>query len=97
MVDIYDYRDPASMVCHHNHDAYGYQTVIGKSDSPTRIDEVSNTLFYLGWAVYGAAEDRAVWRIKEISQTGSVWNQKYANGNEEFLNKWTERGIISYS
>lgn len=96
MVDITDYRDPANMVCHHDFDAYNYQTIIVKSDAPTRIDEVSDSLYYLGWAKFGAAEDQPVWRIKEISQSGSVWNQKYANGNEEFLNKWTERGIITY-
>lgn len=95
-MDITDYRDPASMICHHNFDAYQYQVILGKADSPTRIDVVSDTLFYLGWAVYGAIEDQPVWRIKQILQSGTVWSQKFANGNEEFTNKWTDRGTISY-
>ena len=96
-MDLTDYRDPASMVCHHNFDAYGYQVVIGKSDAPTRIDVVSDTLFYLGWAVYGADETLPVWRIKQIMQSGEVWSQMYANGNEEFTNKWSDRYILSYA
>ena len=77
-------------------DAKGRDTFINKEEVPTRIDEVSETLIYLGWAVYGTLETDPLWKIKRMSQDGTVWKQEYADGNEYYRNKWSDRAILNY-
>jgi len=78
------------------HDAHGRPSQIIKDEFPTRIDEVSKSLFYLGWAILGEAEDVPYWKIRRIRQIGNVWYQEYA-GKEQFYKwKWTERSILTY-
>ena len=50
------------------HDAHGRQSQIVKDEFPTRIDEVSKTLFYLGLAELGQTEDEPYWKIRRIQQ-----------------------------
>jgi len=77
-------------------DAQGRYTVIVKDEIPTRIDEVSDTLFYLGWAEFGDDEDDPVWKIRRIQQIGNVWYQEYAYGGQWYRYKWTERSLLPY-
>ena len=87
--------------------AFGREVHITKDEFPTRIHEVSKTLFYLGWAELNSAEDEEVWKIRRIQQISTVWEQKYAydgygaehegRGNEFFRFKWSERYLLNYS
>ena len=52
------------------HDAHGRPSQIVKDEFPTRIDEVSKTLFYLGWAELGELDDQPYWKIRRIRQIG---------------------------
>jgi hypothetical protein len=77
-------------------DAHGRESQIVKDESPTRIDEVNDSLYYLGWAEYGASENDAVWKIRRITLNGTVWEQKYADGEQFYRHKWSERSILNY-
>jgi hypothetical protein len=93
-VDIYN---PITAQCAYGYDACGFTTFITRDDSPSRIDEASCTLYYLGWAKPDTLDSAAKWRIKKIEQVGNVWNQGWANGDLSFCNVWTNRGILPYS
>jgi len=82
-------------------DAYGREAQVVKDEVTTRVDEVSKTLFYLGWAEYGMPEDEPFWKIRRIQQVGSVWEQKYAvdgyDGPNQFYRfKWSRRYFLTY-
>jgi len=66
-------------------------------DFPQLIDEVSNTLTYVGYALtVGADQGSAVWKIKKIEQIGTVWYVQYANGDDQYINIWNNRSILNY-
>ena len=64
---------------------------------PQKIDEVSTTLVYVGYAqVSGANAAQAVWKIKKIEKIGTVWEFKYADGDELYDNIWNNRYSLNY-
>ena len=77
-------------------DARGRYTIIVKNEYPSRIDEVNNELYYIGWAEAGVEETDSVWKIKRIRLVGSVWFQEYAYGEEYFRYKWSDRTTLPY-
>ena len=77
-------------------DANGRIVVLARPEVPTRIDEVSKTLFYLGWAELATDEGDPLWKIRRIQQVGSVWEQKYVNGNEFYRYIWDDRSGYVY-
>lgn len=78
-------------------DAHGRSINLVRDDNPTRIDHVTDELYYLGWAEYGSAEDAPVWKIRRIQKVGTVWEQKYARGGQDFRYRWTERSVLPYA
>ena len=77
-------------------DALGNQVLTTKSEAPSQIDEVSATEIYLGWAIAGTSAGDNVWKVKQIKQVGTVWTQKYPNGDENYLYKWSDRLTLQY-
>ncbi len=66
-------------------------------DYPTKIDELSATLVYVGYAQnLGIDPASALWKIKKIEKTGTVWEIKWADGNELYDNIWDNRFSIDY-
>lgn len=63
----------------------------------TRIDEASATVNYFGFAAAGSAEGSAVWRIKRLTVTGTVTDIKFADGDTNFDNIWTNRAALTYT
>lgn len=90
-VQIQPFRSPTE-----GHDANGRPSQIVKDEFPNRIDNVSDTLLYLGWAELNTAEDASFWKIRRIQQIGNVWYQEYAYANQFYRNKWTERTNLPY-
>ena len=86
--------------------AFGREVQIVKEEIPTRIDCVSDSLVYLGFAEWGMPDNEPYWKIREIQKIGTVWTQKYAaddygaehigRGNEFFKYKWDDRYILTY-
>ena len=79
------------------HDANGRPSQIVKDEFPTRIDEVSTTLFYLGWAELNTVESEPSWKIRRIQQIGNVWFQEYSFGNQFYRYKWSQRANLPYA
>lgn len=90
-IEIDPYQSPTE-----GHSAEGRPSQIVKDEFPTRIDEVSDTLFYLGWAILGEGESEPYWKIRRIQQVGTVWEQKYAYGNQFYRYKWLDRSVLPY-
>lgn len=61
-----------------------------------RLDQISDTLLYIGEGNLGADESTPVWSIKKMEQIGSVWKLTYADGNQNKDNVWSDRLTLSY-
>jgi hypothetical protein len=63
-----------------------------------KIDEASATEIYQGWHHPGSfLESAASWKIKRLSQTGTVWSIEWADGNQNYDNIWNNRASLTYS
>ena len=63
----------------------------------TRIDDLGNGSLYKGEAIAGTSESTSLWRISKISTVGSVTSFDYAEGNSDFVHKWSDRDSYIYS
>jgi hypothetical protein len=61
-----------------------------------RLDQVSDTLFYVGKALIGKVDADANWLIVRYTQTGSILKSEYANGSEAFDQVWNDRATLTY-
>ena len=61
-----------------------------------RLDQISDTLLYIGEGNLGADETAPVWSIKKMEQIGSIWKLTYADGNQNKDNVWSDRLTLSY-
>jgi hypothetical protein len=62
----------------------------------SRLDLENTPILYAGEAAEGSIETNSVWRIWRVDiSVGSV--KKWANGNSNFINKWTDREILEYT
>jgi len=63
----------------------------------TIIDEVSDTVTYIGESIPGASTSAALWRIKKMVVDGTVTHFMFADGDDLFDNTWSDRASLSYS
>lgn len=63
----------------------------------TLLDEVSDTLSYVGKANPNSGTNSAVWQIKRIQTTGQVLAVEFADGDAKFDNIWDNRASLTYS
>ena len=61
-----------------------------------RLDEVSDTLFYVGKALIGKVNSDANWLIIRYTTVGNVLMSEYANGSENFDQVWNNRATLTY-
>lgn len=61
-----------------------------------RLDQVSDTLFYVGKALIGKVDSDANWLIVRYTQTGAILKSEYANGVETFNQVWNNRATLTY-
>ena len=61
-----------------------------------RLDQVSDTLFYVGKALIGKVDADANWLIIRYTQTGVILKSEYANGSEAFNQVWNNRATLTY-
>lgn len=62
----------------------------------TLIDEVSSTEYYIGVSNNCSNKSTANWKIKKISQDGTVWKTEFPNGDKSFAFIWNSRGGYTY-
>lgn len=61
------------------------------------LDEVSDTLTYVGYAALGTDEGAPRWKIIRIQKIGTVTKAEYADGNMVYDNIWTNRASLTYT
>lgn len=57
---------------------------------------VSGADSYYGFANLGASPDAAVWKIRKETLTAGETVVRYADGNLNFDNIWTDRASLTY-
>lgn len=62
----------------------------------TVIDDASASVTYIGEALPGADLSLSLWRIKKLTETGSVTVIEWADGNGNFDNIWDNRASLTY-
>ena len=74
-----------------------YNSNIKLGEIPTKIDEVSDSLVYVGYVLtLGASSAASIWKIKRIQKTGTVWEIMYADGDDLYDNVWSNRASLVY-
>lgn len=67
----------------------------------TLIDETTTTdMTYIGYALptgSAVSESGSHWRIKRIDETSGVTKIKFADGNDDFTHKWSDRVSLTYN
>ncbi len=69
----------------------------GMKNYETRIDEVSDSLTYVGKALPGSDNDQEVWQIQKITVTGTETAIEFADGDSLFDNIWDNRLSLIYT
>ena len=72
------------------------QSDISDKRLTVRLDEVSDTLFYVGKAEIGKVDSDANWLIVRYTTVGSILKAEYANGSEAFNQVWNNRTSLTY-
>jgi hypothetical protein len=72
------------------------QSDISAKRLTVRLDQVSDTLFYVGKALIGSVDSDSLWQIVRYTQTGSILKSEYANGGEGFNEVWNDRTTLTY-
>jgi len=70
---------------------------IGGGTQSVRIDEVSSSLQYFGFALVGSLGSAAVWKISRLSVSGTVTSIENADGNMNYDNIWDNRASLAYT
>lgn len=60
-----------------------------------RIDD-TGPVIYIGEAATKGNEGAAMWRIRQLSTSGTVFVIKWADGDELYDNIWTDRATLTY-
>ncbi len=76
--------------------ADGKNVQITDVDSPLYIDEVSNTLSYLGYCTVGTVGSVPKFRLKKIEKIGTVTHISYPNADRSFIYIWDNRLGYTY-
>jgi hypothetical protein len=63
----------------------------------TLIDEVSDTVMYVGDGDVGALTSSPTWAIRRLTTTGNDLAVEYANGTPYFDKVWDNRASYTYS
>lgn len=70
---------------------------LGQFQPVVLIDQVSDKEFYIGTSNGGKIGSAAIWQIKHIIQTGTVWDTQYPTGDSSFSYAWTNRTGYTYA
>ena len=76
-----------------------FLALVGTSDDThaRRVDFVGDALLYRGEAVPGTDDTASAWRVRriEFAPDGNV-TEKWAAGNADFVNAWSDRATLEY-
>jgi hypothetical protein len=72
-------------------------TVDPISPNSVLVDEASSTITYVGEAIPGTATSATTWQVKRINSAVLLAEILYADGDNNFDNRWDDRAALSYS
>jgi hypothetical protein len=73
-----------------------YYIKVGSVSYTVRLDKVSSSLTYIGYAVPGSSESASVWMIRRLSKSGNVTTIDFADSDSQFNNIWANRTGLTY-
>ena len=68
-----------------------------ESNHTKRVDFVSDTEMYIGYAAVGSLTSAQAWRIKHILINNSAAIETYADGTDLYTKVWDDRASYTYS
>lgn len=74
-------------------------SAIEDTENYKKIVDLANeaTVIYIGWATMGTATSSALWKIKKITISSSVYTMEWAGGAQAFSHVWDDRTTTSFS
>lgn len=76
----------------------GLFNIFSKQEEPSIIDDTGvGGITYVGFAKTGASTAAARWKIKKITEVGTITTIQYADGNSKFDNIWDDRASLTYT
>ena len=78
--------------------AHGFANIID-TEFAVQIDEVADSITYIGKAIPGSLTSAAVWQIYKIDESGAGGIElviTWADGNKNFDNVWDNRTSLNY-
>jgi len=61
------------------------------------VDTKPTNKVYIGYAKPGTKEDEKAWQIKRVMKKDSGFASEFADGNPDFDNAWSKRGLLEYT
>jgi len=90
-----EHRDTTKAKRVHLVDPFGGLLTDGNYAVRIAVDSGDSNITYVGKAQIGSATSDSVWQIRKIDETsGTVIT--WADGDDGFNNKWTEREALTY-
>lgn len=68
----------------------------GDDGEPRKVDQVGDTLIYIGYAQDGVNDSDAAWMIKKIETIGTVTSITWAISYRYRINIWSDRASLVY-
>jgi hypothetical protein len=71
--------------------------IFSKTEEPNIVDDTGvGGIIYLGYAVPGTLVADAKWKIKKVTEVGTITTIQYADNNLNFDNVWANRASLIY-
>ena len=75
----------------------GLFNIFSKQEEPSIVDDTGvGGITYVGFAKTGAKTSAARFKIKKITEVGTITTIEYADGNTKFDNIWDDRATLTY-
>jgi hypothetical protein len=66
-------------------------------DNIIKIDKVSSSVTYIGYAAPGTADEDEEWQLLKMVKTSTLTSILYAEGNVGFVHSFSNRATYNYS
>jgi hypothetical protein len=76
----------------------GLFNIFAKQEEPSIIDDTGvGGITYVGFAVNGTPTSAPRWKVKKITEVGTITTIEYADGDSKFDNIWDDRATLTYA
>lgn len=76
----------------------GLFKIFSKTEEPTIIDDTGvGGVIYVGFSAFGTDTSKPKYKIKKVTEVGTITTIQYADGDMEFDNIWDDRTTLTYA